>query len=96
MTLTELRARRSEILRVVSMHGGKPGVLVFGSVARGEAGPDSDLDLIVELAPDRSLFDRVRMVQELEDLLGARVETVSPRAIHPVLRERIYAEAQPL
>lgn len=96
MTITDLRARREEILRVIRQHGGKDDVLVFGSVARGEAGPQSDLDLIVDLDAGRSLFDRVRMMQELEDLLGVKVETVSPRAIHALLRDGILAEARPL
>jgi predicted nucleotidyltransferase len=56
VTFDELRARREEILEVVYRHGGIPPVRVFGSVARGEAAPGSDVDLLVELEPGRSLL----------------------------------------
>ena len=52
-------------------------VRIFGSVARGDDGPDSDIDLLVDFAPDSSLFDLMRMARELEELLGHRVDVVS-------------------
>ncbi|MBE0660749.1 MAG: nucleotidyltransferase family protein [Bryobacteraceae bacterium] len=96
MTIEQLRKRRADVLRVVARHGGRPEVLVFGSTARGEAGAGSDLDLIVELQAGRSLMDRVRMGLELEEMLGLPVETVSPAALHPLLRASVLAEAQRL
>ncbi len=96
MTLAELQRKRGEVLQVVRRHGGKPEVLVFGSTARGEARPDSDIDMVVELERGRSLMDRVRMTIELEELLGQTVETVSPAALHPMMRERVMREARPL
>jgi len=96
MTLAELQRKKGEVLRVVQRHEGKPEVLVFGSTARGEARPDSDIDMVVDLEGGRSLMDRVRMTIELEELLGHTVETVSSAALHPMMRERVMREAQPL
>ena len=67
-------------------------VRVFGSAARGEAGPTSDVDLLVEMAPGRSLLDLVALWQDLEDLLGCRVDLVTEGGLSPYLRDRIHAE----
>lgn len=90
-----LGGRRDEILRVATMHGARR-VRVFGSVVRGEARPDSDLDLLVELEPGRSLFDIVAIKQDLEDLLRRRVDVVTEAAISPYFRESVLREAVPL
>lgn len=96
MTLEQLRARRAEVLKVIAGHGGRTEVLVFGSTARGESGESSDLDLIVEMEAGRSLLDRVKMAMELERILGLPVETVSPAALHPLVKESVMREAQRL
>lgn len=90
--LDMIREHRSEILERAANRGAR-NVRVFGSTARGEAGPASDVDLLVEMAPGRSLLDFVGLWQELEDLLGRRVDLVSEGAISPYLRERILSEA---
>jgi len=87
--------RRDEILGYAASHGAR-NVRVFGSTARGEAGDSSDVDLLVEMEPGRSLLDLVGLWQDLEDLLGARVDVLSDGGVSPHLRERIYAEAIPL
>jgi predicted nucleotidyltransferase len=87
-----LHARRDEILRIAAKHGASD-VRVFGSVARGEAGPESDLDVLVRLEPGRSLLDLCALGDELEDALGCRVDVVTEAAISPYLRDRILAEA---
>jgi hypothetical protein len=71
------------------------GLSVFGSVARGEAGPDSDVDLLVELDPARriSLFGFVEIQLALSDLLGCEVDLVEPQALKPRWRDRILEEA---
>lgn len=69
---------------------------MFGSEARGEAGPDSDLDLLVDMDPGRSLLDLAGLGQDLEDLLGRRVDVVTERSLNPRLRVSILADAQPL
>ena len=66
---------------------------VFGSVARGEASAESDLDVLVELEHPVGLFDFIRLKNELENLMGCRVDLVTPDALHPRLRERILKEA---
>lgn len=89
-----IRRHRSEILDRASEHGAR-NVRVFGSAARGDAGPTSDLDLLVEMEAGRSLLDFVGLWQELEDLLGLNVDlalvwdVVEPAL--PALRRKIAA-----
>jgi predicted nucleotidyltransferase len=71
-------------------------VRVFGSVARGEAGPDSDVDLLVERGPNPSPFFPGGLIADLEDLLGCRVHVVTEKAVHQMLREKIMREAVPV
>ncbi len=93
MTLDELRLRKSEIQEIVRQHGGVLPVRVFGSTARGEARDGSDIDLLVELEPGRSLVDRVHLQEELTQRLGARVDAVSPRGLYHFIRDQVLAEA---
>ena len=79
-----LEARREEILRIACGHGADR-VRVFGSRARGEARPDSDLDLLVDLQPGRSLLDLIAIQQDLEDLLGQKVDVVTEAGVSPYL-----------
>lgn len=67
---------------------------LFGSVARGEAGPDSDIDLSFDVAPDAkfSLFDQAQIICDLTQALGMEVDLVPRRAIHPYLRATVEAE----
>jgi len=65
---------------------------VFGSYARDQAGPESDLDLLVELPPGSSLLDLVGLEQDLTDELGLKVEATTYRALHPLLRDRVLAD----
>jgi predicted nucleotidyltransferase len=69
-------ARREEVLAVAVRHHARR-VRLFGSVARGEERPDSDIDLLVDFGQDSSLFDLMRMTRELEELLGHSVDIVS-------------------
>jgi hypothetical protein len=90
-----LAAKRGEILSLAARHGAR-NVRVFGSVARGEAGPESDVDFLVDMEPGRSLLDHVALQQDLEDLLGREVDVVSQRALHWYIRDRVLKEAVPL
>lgn len=67
---------REDIRRIAARHHGR-AIYVFGSAARGESRPDSDLDFLVDFAPGSSLFDLMRITDELEELLGCRVDVVS-------------------
>jgi predicted nucleotidyltransferase len=69
-------ARREQVMAVAARHHANR-VRVFGSVARGDDRPDSDIDLLVDFTPDSSLFDLMRMARELEELLGHPVDVVS-------------------
>ena len=91
----ELKAKRTDILRLAGRHGATD-VRIFGSVARGEAGSDSDVDFLVKMAPERSLLDHVALWQDLEDLLGRKVDLVSEKALHWLIRDQILKEAVPL
>ena len=84
-----------EILRLVDHHGAH-NVRIFGSVARGQTDADSDLDLLVEFDADRSLLDRIALMQDLKDLLGIDVDVVTQRALHRDLQAQILRDAQPL
>jgi predicted nucleotidyltransferase len=96
MTLEELlKENREAILRICAKHGAR-NVRIFGSVARGEADEQSDIDLIVEFDPERSLLDHAALWLELQDLLGCKLDVVSDRGIKPRIRERVLREAIPL
>jgi predicted nucleotidyltransferase len=89
---TIVQNKRDAILRIATQYGAS-NVRVFGSVARGEAGPESDIDVLVHLEPGRSLLDIVAIKQELEDLLGRKVDVLTEASLSPYLRERILLEA---
>jgi len=96
VTLDTLRSeKREEILRLAERHGAR-NVRVFGSVARGEANETSDLDLLVDWEPGRSLLDHVALVQDLEEALGVKVQIGTEQSLHWYVRDRILGEAIPL
>ncbi len=90
-----LISKRDEILRIAAKYGAS-NVRVFGSVARGEAGPKSDVDLLVELEAGRSLLDHVALLQDLEDILSRKVDVVNEKALHHCVRDKVLREATPL
>ena len=96
VTLQALRSvRREEILRLAQQRGAR-NLRVFGSVARGEANENSDLDLLVEWEPERSLLDHAGLVQDLQELLGMKVHVGTEKSLHWYVRDRILREAMPL
>ncbi len=90
-----LERHRREILEIAARHGAR-NVRVFGSFAAGDPRPDSDVDLLVELDPGRSLFDQIDLKHDLEELLARRVEVAEPEGIHWYIRDRVLAGALPL
>ena len=92
-TLQELRAtRRDEILRIAAKRGAR-NIRVFGSVARGESDERSDIDFLVDLEPDRSLFDLSGLFLDLEAALKTEVDVVTERGLRGRARERVLQEA---
>ena len=91
-TLDSLKARREEIIALASRWGAG-NVRVFGSVARGESRPGSDVDFLVEFERGRSLLDHGGLVADLSDSLGCRVDVVSAKGLRERFRARVEAEA---
>ncbi len=87
-----LTEKRTQILKVAATHGAK-NLRVFGSFARGEERPDSDIDLLVEMAPDRSLLDIIAIKNALEDITHRKVDVVTEKALSPYLRDKILQDA---
>lgn len=86
---------RKEILAVAKKHGAV-SVKVFGSSATGSAGPESDLDLLVQAGEQVSPWFPGGMVSELENLLGRKVDVAEPDTLHWLIRDRVIKEAVPL
>ncbi|MFN0084761.1 MAG: nucleotidyltransferase family protein [Blastocatellia bacterium] len=95
ITLDLLKAKWPEILRISARYGADH-IRVFGSVARGEMTAQSDLDLLVRLAPGRTLLDLIAIKQEVEDLLGYPVDVVTEASLSPYIRDQVLIEARPL
>ena len=90
-----LQSKRQEILKIAAQHGAY-NVRVFGSVARGDARPDSDVDFLVNLEANRSLMDLARLLRELQTLLDRPVDVVTEAGLRPRLRPQVLKEARPL
>ena len=90
-----LEESREKILRIATRYGAR-NVRVFGSVARGEERPGSDVDFLVTFDADRSLLDHIALVQDLEDLLGRKVQVTTEDALHWYIRDRVLEQAVPL
>jgi len=92
---TLVQQHREAILDLCAKHGAR-NVRVFGSVARGEADDKSDLDILVDMDPDRSLLDMGGVLMDLQELLGCRVDVVTERGLRARMRNRVLREAVPL
>ncbi len=90
-----LQNRRDEILRLAA-HYGAGNIRIFGSVARGDTRPDSDIDFLVDMEPGRSLFDLGRLLIALQAALGVEVDVVTEKGLRPRIREQVLREALPL
>lgn len=94
-TLNALKGRREQILALAAAHGAG-NVRVFGSVIRDEDTEESDVDLLVDMAEDRSLYDLVALKHDIEALLGRKADVLTPDSLSRYIKERILAEAIPL
>jgi predicted nucleotidyltransferase len=90
-----LREKREDILRVAAEHGAS-NVRLFGSVARGDDTPESDIDFLVDMERERSLLDLVRLLSDLEALLQRSVDVMTVPGLRDRIRETVLKEAAPL
>jgi predicted nucleotidyltransferase len=96
MRLNELlQEKRQEILKIAAKHGAY-NVRIFGSVARGQAQPDSDVDILVEAGPETSPWFPAGLIIDLEELLGCEVDVVTEGALHWYIKDQVLQEASPL
>ena len=95
MINTRITNNRAQILSLASQHGIK-SMRIFGSMARGDANETSDADFLVEMEEGYDLFDLGSCLVALQDLLHCKVDMVTRDALHPLIRENILKEAQPL
>ena len=95
MGIEVLKNKRDEILRLAN-HYGVERMRIFGSLARGQATPDSDIDFLVAFRRGKTLLDLIGFKQDLEELLGRKVDVVSEGGVSPYMRNRIFGEAVPL
>ncbi|GAB4282268.1 MAG: nucleotidyltransferase [Oscillatoriaceae cyanobacterium] len=90
-----LQENREEIIKIATKHGAY-NLRIFGSVARGEERQDSDVDFLVEMESDRNLLDRIGLMQDLEDLLGRKVDVATVKVLRDFCREGILKDSVPL
>jgi hypothetical protein len=90
-----VKQQREAILRLAARHGAR-NLRLFGSAARGEDGPHSDIDFLVEMEPRHSSFFPGGLIADLEELLSSRVDVVTPAGLNERIRERVLREAIPL
>jgi predicted nucleotidyltransferase len=95
MTLDELRAQKRDAILAIAARHGVTSIRVFGSFARGDEKPDSDLDLLIEAGPTRTPFFPGGLLVDLEEELGRKVDLATPAALHPLIRDQILREAVP-
>ena len=87
-----IEEKKPEIIQILEKYKAS-NLRIFGSYARGEETPESDLDLLVDMEAGTSLFDRIALMQELEDLLGVQVDIAKPENLHHLIREKVMDEA---
>ena len=87
--------RKDMIQHIATVHGAQK-IRLFGSVIRGEERPESDLDLLVEFEPGRSLIDHIGLIQDLQDLLNLKIDVVTEKGLNTHIRDQILKEAIPL
>jgi predicted nucleotidyltransferase len=94
-TFELIRVKREQIRRIAAQHGAR-NIRVFGSVARGDARPDSDVDFLIEVGAETSSWFPAGLILDLENLLGRRVEVVTERGLNSLIREDVLREAVPV
>ena len=87
-----LQEKRDDVLKVAQQHG-VTSVRVFGSVARGEESPESDIDLLVTTGPTVSSWFPAGLILDLEQLLGRHIDIVTETGLNPLIRDQVLSEA---
>lgn len=90
-----LKTHRKEIMQIATRHGATK-IRIFGSVARGDTHPDSDIDFLVNLEPGRSLMDLARLLRELKTLLGRDGDVITEAGLRPRIRPQVLEDAREL
>lgn len=85
--------KHRDTIRRLAMERGAIRVRIFGSLARGDGGPQSDVDLLVDLEEGRSALALGGILMDLQELLGRRVDVVTPAALHPNIRQKVLEQA---
>ncbi len=91
----EITAKRSQILEIAARYGAY-NVRLFGSVARDDAGPESDIDFLINLEPGRSLLDHIALKQDLENLFNRKVDVANEKGLKQRILQNALTEAVPL
>jgi hypothetical protein len=91
----DLLMNKDKIMQIAAIRGVR-NIRIFGSVIRGEERPDSDIDLLIELDPERSLIDHIGFIQDLNDILKCKVDVVTEKGLNRYLRDQVMQEAVPL
>jgi predicted nucleotidyltransferase len=92
VTLSLLKQKRYKIIELAQLHGAN-NIRIFGSVARGEANVKSDIDFLVDMNADRSLLEKIALIQDLETFLNKKIDVVTEKSLHWSIRERVIKEA---
>ena len=87
-----IKEKRLEILNIAKNHGAS-NIRIFGSVARGEANSNSDIDFLMDIESGKNLLDRIALIQDLEDLLGCKVDVAKPENLHESIKAKVLQEA---
>jgi predicted nucleotidyltransferase len=95
MDLATLINKKEEILAIAQKYGAS-NIRIFGSCARGDINPESDIDFLMDIEKGHSLFHRIQLMQELEDLLGTKIDIAKPENLHSRIRDQVLEEAIPL
>ena len=96
MSLNKLIAYNRDAILKIAQRYNVSNVRIFGSMARGDAGYNSDVDLLADLDANTSLLDRIALAQEIEGLLGRKIDLVTPDKLHGVIKDRVMKESIPL
>ena len=95
MTREELKYYREQILELAKQYHA-PNMRVFGSTVRDDNTPESDVDFLIDVPPEQTLFDLIRLTRELKELLGCEVDVAQSTVLHPIIRDEVLREAIPL